>query len=262
MEDRTIQLRSDVLKRDIPVRLLIPSGKNLKCLILLHGYNGTQNQWADKSSIIQLAEKYGLVLVMPCCGNGYYEDTQENIPHFIGVELISYARSTLPVSKAQEDWFIAGVSMGGFGALLIGTKYREAFSKIVSFSGAFIIPDVVIGNQAVLGNADPEYFRSVFGDFETLEGSDRDPVAEAIRVSQTDGLPLIYLLCGIDDVLYQGNMKTVKVLRKYNIPVIWNSSKGTHCWTFWNDSLPDVIKWLVEDYVPEGADNGYGTSHN
>lgn len=261
MEDRTIQLPSVVLKKDIPVRLLIPSGKHLKCLVLLHGYNGTQDQWVDKTTIKQLAEEYGLVVVMPSCGNGYYEDTRENMPYFIGVELVSYVRATLPVSKAQEDWFIAGVSMGGFGALLIGARYHNVFGKITSFSGAFIIPDVVIGNQGVLGNADPEYFRNVFGDFETLEGSDRDPVAEAIRVSQSDELPKICLLCGSEDDLYQGNVKAAKDLLKHGISVLWYGGRGNHRWPFWNDMLPHVIRWLAQDFIPEGVDNGYISSN-
>ena len=141
--------------------------------------------------------------------------------------------------------------MGGFGALLIGSRYYKTFGKIVSLSGAFIIPDVVIGNQGVLGNAEPQYFRDIFGNLETLEGSNRDPIAEAIRVSTAGVLPSLCLLCGTEDALYQCNVKAVETLCKHNISVLWYGGNGNHRWPFWSNVLPYVIRWLVEDYMPD-----------
>jgi len=259
MENYLINFPSSVLGRVVPLRLLVPEGKNLKCLILLHGYNGTQDQWVDKSPIEYLAEYYNLVVAMPGCGNGYYEDTLEDIPRFLGEELISYLQTSLPISHCRENQYIGGVSMGGFGALLIGSKYHTIFGKIFSLSGAFIIHDVVIGNQGVLGNADPQYFKDIFGDFEVLEGSSKDPIAEAIRVSSSGNLPALCLLCGTFDDLYQGNVKAVNALRKHNIPVLWHGGRGNHRWPFWSDMLPHVIRWLVDDYIPEGIDYSTNT---
>lgn len=256
MKDHQFEYYSATLKRNIYIRYLIPEGSNLKCLVLLHGYNGDHHQWYNKSIISQLAEQYSLVVVTPHCGNGYYVDTQEDIPNFVGNELVSYIRKVLPISPKPDDTYIAGVSMGGFGALLIGAKFGNVFGKIASLSGAFIIPDVVIGNQGVLGNADPRYFKEIFGDFETLEGSDKDPLAVAIKAYENKRLPSLCLLCGTEDALYQGNLKVVKNLRKHGIPVVWYGGTGNHRWPFWNDMLPYVIKWLVEDYIPAEADIG------
>lgn len=261
MRDYQLSLPSAALGRSVSVRFLVPEGINLKFLLLLHGYQGDHNQWCKSSNISDIAKQHNCVVVMPSCGDLYYEDTIDDIPRFVGEELVSFVMNTLPVSRNRRDCYLAGVSMGGFGALLIGAKYSLSFGKIVSLSGAFIIPDVVIGNPGVLGNANPDYFKKVFGSFDTLEGSTRDPVAEAIRAS-TNYLPEILLLCGSEDVLMSSNLKVVKDLRNHNIPVVWYPSKGAHCWSFWNNSLPMIFKWLVEDYVPEGADNGYNTSLN
>lgn len=254
MKNYLLSFHSEILSREVPVRLLVPAGKNMKCLILLHGYNGTQDQWLDKSPIKDLAEMFNLVVAMPGCGNGYYEDIHEDMPRFVGEELVSFLQSSLPISSCRENLYIGGVSMGGFGALLIGSKYHKTFGKIVSFSGAFIIPDVVIGNQGVLGNADPQYFRDIFGDFETLEGSNRDPIAEAIRVSTMGVLPSLCLLCGAEDALYQCNVNAVKTLRNHKVSVLWYGGKGNHRWPFWSNVLPYVIRWLVDDYIPDGVD--------
>ena len=248
--------QSTVLGRSIPVRFLVPEGKDLPCLFLLHGYGGNQDQWHKRTPIEQIAGEHKLVVVAPGCGDGYYEDTNEDMPRFLGEELMAYVRQTLPVSGTRENTYIAGVSMGGFGAMLIGAKYAEAFGKIATLSGAFIIHDVAIGNPGVLSNADPAYFRSVFGDFDCLEGSSRDPVAEAIRISKTGDLPALYMLCGQEDVLYSCNLKAVDTLRKNGIPVVWWGGSGNHLWPFWNSVLPQVIRWLVSGDVPDTADNG------
>jgi S-formylglutathione hydrolase FrmB len=185
---------------------------------------------------------------MPHCNDWYYENTIEDIPGFIGDELIHYAKANLPVSSHAKDFSIAGVSMGGFGALLLGAKYAEQFGKIASLSGAFIIPDVVIGNQGVLGNADPNYFKTIFGSFDELEGSARDPLAEAIRAADQHKLPKLYMLCGKQDVLYRENKKIANVLRDHGAQVNWHEEEGSHIWDFWNRHLLSVVNWIADDF--------------
>lgn len=251
METYSIDYRSSVLGRNVPIRIIVPNGKNLACLFLLHGYGGNQNQWFEKSCIEKMAEKNKMVVVMPCCGNAYYEATQEDIPRFLGEELIAFARNNLPISHSKNDTYIAGVSMGGFGSLLVAAKYSSVFGKVASFSGAFIIHDVAIGNPGVLGNADINYFRSVFGDFSTLGGSSRDPTAEMIRSSKSENIPAILLLCGNEDVLYRANLGVVQALKANGISVEWHSSAGGHHWTLWNGMLPYVIRWFIDGIFPE-----------
>jgi len=250
----SIIIDSSVLRRKIHVRFLVPEGDNLQCLFLLHGFAGNQDEWDRMSRIRSVAEEFKIAVVMPGCGNGYYEDTQENMSKFIAEELVAYAVRELPISGLKKDTFIGGVSMGGFGALLVAAKYSHVFGKVASFSGAFIIHDVAIGNPGILGNADVNFFRSVFGDFSTLEGSSRDPVAEMIRSSKTNNAPAILLLCGRDDVLYRANQRVVKELQSNGIAVAWYGAGGRHQWAFWNNMLPYVIRWLVAGILPEEED--------
>ncbi len=116
-------IESSVLGRSISVRFIVPEGENLPCLFLLHGYGGDHNQWYEKSRIeqpaeehklgdeesriVQLAEEHKLVVVAPGCGDGFYEDTREDMPRFLGEELVAYVRRMLPVSDAREHTYIA-----------------------------------------------------------------------------------------------------------------------------------------------------------
>lgn len=245
MQDYIDHIQSDALGRKVPIRILLPPGGNLKCMIL-HGYGGDHNQWCTHSAVAMLAEQYQLCILMPSCNDWYYESTIEDIPRFIGEELFDYAKSNLPISSERRDFSIAGVSMGGFGAMLLGSKFPNLFGKIASLSGAFIIPDVVIGNQGVLGHANPDYFKKIFGSLDELEGSLRDPLAEAIRAADKHELPEVFLLCGSQDVLCRENRKIAKTLREHGATVDWYEVDGNHSWDLWNDHLPSMFNWIVD----------------
>ena len=246
MDLLNITLNSQILSRMIPINVFCPEHSNGKWLLLLHGYGGNEHEWIEKSNILSLARKYRLTIVAPGCGDGYYEDTQEPVGRFLGEELPTFLRKRFRVSDKREDSFIAGVSMGGFGALLLGSRYSQVFGKIACLSGAFIIHDVVIGNPGVLGNADVNYFRHVFGDFETLEKSDRDPLEQARRAIAENRMSPVYLLCGDRDVLFRCNQRIALELSHLGVPVVSQTESGGHYWDFWNRHLESAIQWLAE----------------
>lgn len=246
MDLLNITLNSQILSRMIPINVFCPEHSNGKWLLLLHGYGGDEHEWAEKSGILSLAQKYRITVVMPGCGDGYYEDTQEPMGRFLGEELPYFLCKRFHVSDKREDSFIAGISMGGFGALLLGSRYSQVFGRIACLSGAFIIHDVVIGNLGVLGNADVNYFRRVFGDFETLENSDRDPLEQACRAVTENRMSPVYLLCGDRDVLFRCNQRIALELTRLGVSVVSQTESGGHRWEFWNRHLETVIQWLVE----------------
>ncbi|MBR2894183.1 MAG: alpha/beta fold hydrolase [Oscillospiraceae bacterium] len=246
MNQQNITLDSQVLSRKIWVNVFLPDHPTGKWLLLLHGYGGNESEWTEKSNILSLARKYQLTVVTPGCGDGYYEDTQEPMGQFLGEELPTFLHDRFHLSDQRENSCIAGVSMGGFGALLLGSRYSRVFGKIACLSGAFILRDVAIGNPGVLGNADVSYFRRVFGDFETLEQSDRDPLAQAHQAVIENRMSPVYLLCGDQDVLIHCNQRVAFELTDLGIPVVTQIENGGHHWDFWNHHLETVIQWLVQ----------------
>lgn len=246
MEDLRFCIYSEGLAREVPVRVLRPEKPSGRWLLLLHGYGGDENEWVDHSEIASLARKYRLTVVMPGCGDGYYEDTREPIGRFLGEELSEYLHTHFSLSDRCEDAAIAGVSMGGFGALLLGSRYSRVFGRIACLSGAFIIHDVAIGNPGVLRNADVRYFRRVFGDFETLEGSDRDPVEEARRAVREQRMSPVYLLCGTGDMTLSCTQRVRRELERMGAAVTAVTESGGHSWDFWNRHLDALLQWLTE----------------
>ena len=242
-----IQIPSRLLGRSVPCRLVQPDTARNRWCLLLHGYGGNQDSWLRDTDAAALAEQNRLNLVIPSCGDGYYENTREPLLDFLGQELPEYLAREYDFSRNREDISVAGVSMGGFGALLLAGSYPEVYGSCASFGGAFILPDVVDWNQRVLGNASYLYFCEVFGDFDTLLGSHRDPEAMARKALAENRLGPVWLVCGEEDPLITANRELADTLRAAGGAVRFTSLPGSHSWACWKPALKEVFRWLGEN---------------
>lgn len=245
MQKYSIAISSQCLKREISINAIVPDFPTGKWMLLLHGFGSDKDQWLVKTNVAEIANKHGITLILPSCGDGYYEDTQEPMGCFLGEELPEFVCKRFSLSRSREDTYICGASMGGFGALLIGSRYSNVYGKIASFGGAFIVHDVSIGNQGVLGNADVNYFRRVFGDFATLEGSERDPLTHVQKAVQANCMGDIWLACGTNDVLYRSNKRMYESLKRMGVSVDFLSVPGAHSWFAWVPYLKEMMDWFV-----------------
>ena len=99
--------------------------KPFKTLYLLHGIFGNDTDWVSGTRIQDWANDYNLAVIMPAGENKFYLDNNysgESWGKFIGEELVTFTRKLFPLSNKREDTFIAGLSMGGHGALINGLK--------------------------------------------------------------------------------------------------------------------------------------------
>lgn len=244
MDIQLFAIFSQCLNRSISVHVAVPDVPSGKWLLLLHGYGGNEQEWITKSPIVELAQAMGLVLVAPACSDGYYEDTVEPIGQFLAEELVPFVQTRFPISSKQEDTWIAGASMGGFGSLLIGARYSRIFGKIAAFGGAFIVHDICIGNPAIVGNGDIRYFQRVFGDFFTLEGSDRDPLTHVQNALEDQSMAPVWLLCGEADPLYRSNERMYNTLVHMGASVELVRIPGGHSWDVWSPYTGTMLRWL------------------
>ena len=119
----------------IPVDKFGPQAENaeqkpLKTLYLLHGIFGNYTDWVNGTRIQAWAEANDLAVIMPSGENRFYLDDEKSgelYGEFIGKELVEFTRKLFPLSDKREDTFIAGLSMGGYGAIRNGLKYAENF---------------------------------------------------------------------------------------------------------------------------------------
>lgn len=260
-------MRTVSIQAIIPVDKLLNPGQELpiqkpfKTLYLLHGIYGNDTDWLSGTRIERWAQDYHLAVIMPSGENKFYVDNEkshEYYSHFIGEELIDITRRLFPLSHQREDTFIAGLSMGGYGAIINGLKYYQTFGYIAGLSSALIL-DMVTQSQD--GENIPymfkrSYLESVFGPIEKIKGSDKDYNA-LIKNIQPKDVPQIYLACGTEDPLLKKNREYYQFLKEHQIPVIFKEGKGGHEWDFWDRYILDVLKWLPLNEKQEGISSGH-----
>lgn len=255
---------SKSMRREVTFHALIPmdypefpgvppvEAKPKKTLYLLHGYSGSFADWITLTRIRELADKYSIAVFMPAGENHFYvddEDKGELYGEYVGNELVEFTRKMFPISHHQDDTFIGGLSMGGYGAIRNGLKYAHHFGRIIGLSSALL--------PYRIANAAPDYhdevagykyFKRVFGDLDCLLGSDKDPEALVMRLkTMGSAIPHIYMACGTEDFLLDVNRSFHDFLTREQITHTYCESTGLHDWNFWNEYIGKALEWSIED---------------
>ena len=133
-----------------------PEKKPFKTLYLLHGILGNHADWSSCSRIRMLAEEKNLAVMMPSGENSFYVDDEVRgnmFGEFIGVDLVEATREIFKLSDKREDTYIAGLSMGGYGAIRNGLKYCDTFSHVAGLSSALITYQAPELQRMLLGSS-------------------------------------------------------------------------------------------------------------
>ncbi|HPJ02450.1 MAG TPA: alpha/beta hydrolase-fold protein [Candidatus Limiplasma sp.] len=220
-------------------------------IYLLHGYTGNHTDWLYHSGIQAWAGQRGYAVIMPAGGNTFFidnEDTNERGGAFIGEELVTVTRNMFSLSHRREDTVIAGLSMGGYGAIRNGLHYPDVFGAVIALSSALITDEVAQMTPEGGGNgvATYGYYRNTFGDPKRLSGSDKDPKALAKARIADGNKPRMFLACGTEDFAFGMNDDYHKYLTEIGYPHEWWTRPGVHDFAFWNQSMPAGMDWLKQ----------------
>jgi Predicted esterase len=253
---------SNALARQVSYKSIIPVDgavfpgrpakevKPFKTVYLLHGIFGDFTDWLIKSRIALYAEEHNIAVIMPSGENGFYVDHEalrSYYGEYIGKELVEETRKLFNLSHKREDTFIAGLSMGGYGALRNGLKYYTNFSAIAALSSALIIDDAVTSNEEhPFEFGRKSYYEAVFGKVENIKGSDKDLEALVKKIMTENGdMPRLYLACGTEDSLLPNNHKFRDFLASEKVAHTYEEGPGVHDWKFWDEYIEKAIKWLL-----------------
>lgn len=269
----TVNFISEALMRTVTVNVVLPtdkivfpgmpkpSYKDFPTLYLLHGVFGNHTDWVNGTRVQRWAEEKGLAVVMPAGENAFYldyPDTHANYGDFVGRELPEAMRRMFPLSKRREDTFIAGLSMGGYGALRNGLKYHETFSRVAGFSAALVLEGIEKRtNESPLFIERRDYAEAVFGDLDTVHDCDKDPLWNAKKLAASGKeLPELYLACGTKDSLYAPNIHLRDALVDLGYDVTWDEAPYGHEWDFWDLEVKKAIDWLPLGEADAGVNSG------
>lgn len=250
------QLYSDTLNTSVTVNVILPDmhresakkmmadGKLPRVLYLLHGYCDDYSVWVRRSSIERYVEDQYMVVVMPSVNHSIYcnEVYGEKYWDYVSEELPQLIRQYFRVSDKPEDTYVAGLSMGGYGAMRLALTHPERFAAAASFSG---LVDVAYEVSIVEGEL-RESWRRAMGDLSKVRGSELDLFHLLDTNANAPRRPRLYVSCGTDDILYQHHLNFKEALKKST----WETAvseipHATHEWGFWDSEIQKFLKWAL-----------------
>lgn len=247
-------------KRSFTGEFLRDRNKPFKTLYLLHGVFGSEYDWLSNTRIQSLASDRNLAVIMPAGENKFYNNHADSFDCFgdyVGQELVEVTRSMFHLSDKPEDTYIAGLSMGGYGATVSGLRYPETFGYVGAFSCAYIGDDYPSDpdNHFILQSR--SFHESNFGPEENYRGSDNDIYALARELAGSGkDAPRFYMACGESDSLLAANRQFRDHLQNLEISVTYKEAPGAHQWDFWDREIVGFLDWLPLEKKTEAVSSG------
>jgi len=214
-------------------------------IYLLHGYGGNYNDWVKRSNLAHYVQNYNFIIVTPDGQNSWYVNSVEkknsNYEDYIIKELIPYIGNKYSVLDTRHGRVIAGLSMGGYGAIRLGIKYANTFFYAAGFSGAFHIMERIREVKDTSSTLIKESMK-IFGAIENALWKDADIYA-LIEKANINSLPYLYISCGKDDSqpLLESNRILIQALQKKKILYEYHELPGTHNWIYWENGINDLL---------------------
>jgi len=212
-------------------------------LWLLHGLSDDHTIWQRRTSIERYAMPLGIAVVMPAVARSFYTDMKHGLPYwtFVSEELPRIARSFFPLSERREDNFVAGLSMGGYGAFKLALSHPDRYAAAASLSGALDIVRITSGTDGEVSSE----MQNTFGAPESVRGSRNDLLFLASELASSKRpCPALFQCCGTEDFLYQDNLTFREHTHTLGLPLDYRECPGTHDWGFWDEHIQHVLRWL------------------
>ncbi len=249
----SVQFESEVLGRDWNYTVYLPSGYDYSGLsypvvYLLHGNGGDENSWATQGNVQEVADTLvseeripPVIIVMPEANTTWYVDRKENMESAVIEELIPEIENQFRTIPTREGRVIAGLSMGGYGALRFALLYPEMFAAAGLLSPAIYVPEPPEDSSArrvgVFGadEYDPEVWIEL-----------NYPNYLGAFLAQNLDVPM-YINSGDDDEFFIERHATelYNLLRKAGEPAELRIVDGAHEWPVWAGTIGEALEYTL-----------------
>lgn len=214
-----------------------------KVLYLLHGYSDDHSIWMRRTSVERYASRHNLAVIMPAVNHSYYNNEVhgERYWDYVAHELPATMHRFFRLSDKPEDTFVAGLSMGGYGAMKLALTYPERFGAAASFSGAVDIASM--RSRGKERNIDAD---RIFGEDRKIAGTEADLFYLLEKNADAPHKPKLYVACGMNDFLYPQHVRFIPALEQNNWDVTRYDKPDTpHSWAFWDEEIAKFIPWML-----------------
>ena len=217
--------------------------RDVPLVILLHGVYSSHWAWVRQAAAHRLASRLQAAGALPPCvlampsdglwgdGSGYLQHHEQDFERWIAFEVPAAVAHAVPAVTANSPRLIAGLSMGGFGALRIAARYPTRF---VAASG----------HSSITESHQMRHFVEECMD-EVISPAQPRTVLEAM-LRHRDELPRVRFDCGTDDTLLSANRELHARLLEARIPHTYEEYPGGHTWEYWSRHLEKTLRFFGE----------------
>ena len=252
-----VQFQSKLVNTTLPYNVILPPGyralatTRYPVLYLLHGWGGHYTDWLTRTNVADYAALYRMIIVMPEGNDSWYVDgaagLNDKYESYILKELMPDVDQRYRTIQSRYGRAVAGLSMGGYGAVKYGLKYPATFAFAGSISGAF---GVTRYTEKEMGGANLEPFMKTFGPIgsETRKANDIFEIARGLSAARVASLPYFYFDCGTEDAAqhFLPNRELSELFLEKKIPHEFRELPGNHSWQYWDQQIPVVLKIAAE----------------
>jgi len=237
---------SAALQRTVKYNVVLPVGyessqKRYPVLYLLHGWNGDYTNWVRLTNLVKYAEQFDMIIVTPDAGNSWYVNSatapRNRVQDYVANDLVDDVDRNWRTIAAPHRRAIAGLSMGGYGSVLLALKYPGTFAMAGSISGAFDGPTRVEHDM-------PQLLESVIEAYGPADSTTRaeNDVYRLSATAEPNRVPYFYIDCGSQDPLVESNRKLIRALAAQGLRYEYHEYAGAHTWEYWDRELPELLK--------------------
>lgn len=241
--------QGNALQKMTSAAVILPEGKTgpFPVMYLLHGLSDDHTGWTRRTSIERYVQELPLIVVMPNGERGFYTDSAANpkaaFETNVVRDVIGFIDRTFQTIPTREGRVIAGLSMGGYGAVKLALKHPDTFCAAVSHSGAIGFAHRTFDSNDDWGRE----WAPVFGP--NPQGGDNDCFGLAERLDAAQR-PALRVDCGADDFLIDSNREFHAHLDRLGYAHEYAEHPGAHNWAYWDFRILDTLKFF-------GATLGY-----
>jgi S-formylglutathione hydrolase FrmB len=258
--------KSPILGHDIRYSIYLPAGyhdneRTYPVLYLLHGYTDDHTAWIQYGNMqyiadhaIESGEAPAMIIVMPDAGVSWYVNDYAGKVKYEDAffqDFLPYIEKTYRVRSGKQFRAIAGLSMGGYGALLYSLKHPDMFAACAAFSPAVFTNEELLA----MSNDRKSMFESLFGSFnQNKDGLNdywkRNSVLDLVKSYPDSDFNKVrfYIDCGDKDFLYRGNAALHVEMRDRGIPHEYRMRDGAHTWNYWRYDLKKGLHFVGERF--------------
>jgi len=256
-----LSMESKILGMDRKYAVYLPpdyeiSERSYPVLYLLHGGGDDQTGWIQFGEVLRIADQAilegtatAMVIIMPdgqAGRRGYFNsiDGDWRYEDFFFEEFMPYVEKKYRIKSEKRYRAISGLSMGGGGTFMYALHHPELFSSACPLSascGPLSLDQMESRMERNGTKVSKEKIEEYFRQHSVL------PLIEDLSVDQLKSVRW-YIDCGDDDFLYEGNSLVHIALREKEVPHEYRVREGTHTWTYWRESLPEVLRFCSDHF--------------